>query len=95
MLKFYHTLNTVATCGQKSQLSSNKDLMNTIRLNGTIASNFLIDYLISFLLITRLIEFRLAILWLLIYNDYGYFLISITTFLSCSGTDSIKEHHNK
>ena len=61
-----------------------------LTLSLPVTSTFLKEYLINFLMVTRLIDFVLAVLELLMFKVYGKFGISKIEFLNFSKTEKIK-----
>ena len=79
---------TVTHCaGHNTDLPSNNNISKTVRVNSVFAGTIFKDYSISFLMITTLIDFALAVLQLLLFKVCGIFGTSKIDFFNFSSTE--------
>ena len=87
---FLALLLPVTHCaGHNSDLPSNSNISKSVRANTVFIQRFLNGYLISFLLIPRLIGFSLIILKLSMFKVYGIIRISKIEFFIFSRTERV------
>ena len=74
---------------QNNNLTSNSNISKTIRINTAFMATFFKEYLISFLMIARLIDFALVVFKSLMFKVCGVTEISIIEFFRFSGTERV------
>ena len=93
------TLSGRVTCsvGYNTDLSSNKNISKTARVNSTYKSSLhfsMQEYSISFLLILSLIDFALAVLWLSMFKFNINFGIPKIEFFKFFSPQRVKQNKN-
>ena len=82
---------SVAHCaGYNTDLASNSNISKTVRVSIAFTRTFLKEYSISFLTISRLLDFVLVVLYLLMFKVCGIIEISKIVLFNFSGTERVK-----
>ena len=81
--------------GDNTVLPSNNNISKTVRVNAAFVGMFFKEYLISFLMVCRLVDITLVVLKLLMFKVGGIIGISKIQFLNFSGTDRVKQNQKK
>ena len=76
--------------GPNTDLPSNSNISKTVRVNIAFRETFLIEYLISFLMICKLVVYALVVLHLLMFKVCGIIGISQIKFFNFSSPDRVK-----
>ena len=77
----------------RTDLPLNSNISKTVKVNIALSGTSIKEYLVSFLMISRLTSFALVFLWLLMINVCGIIGISKIEFFNFSGTEKVKLHY--
>ena len=78
--------------GQNTDLSLNSGISKIVKVYGNLSNTPFKEYWMSFLMIPRLIDFALVVLYLLRFKVYGNFGIWKIEFFNFSRTEAVKDN---